>query len=365
MLLSNPNENEVEVTLIGTGGGYGETLLLKIGKDDWVIIDSCINPNNKIPLSLEYLKKIGVDYSSVKLVICTHWHNDHILGLGEVLKVCENAEFAFSAVSDLKKFLRLCGLDEKKYHKGSISSTTEFSKCIDIVTSKGAYCKKAMHDMLLLRVDFKGLNFELYSLTPSPKTVADFETELSELISEFGSRNTAVIKKSPNEKSVALLLKFGEHRVLLGADLESGKSDDEGWRFIANKSNVVDSVKSKLFKVPHHGSKSSYLPKIYEEIVEKNSILKIAPFANSKLPKIEMLEIFESHSENIFLTSNQNVSKKPKKRDKSIEKIIDRSILNISEVKFIPGIIQSRLDLSVPNPIWKTELFENAFKYKS
>ncbi|MBL0279793.1 MAG: hypothetical protein IPQ11_05550 [Bacteroidetes bacterium] len=164
MLLSNPNENEVEVTLIGTGGGYGETLLLKIGKDDWVIIDSCINPNNKTPLSLEYLK------------------NRCIGGVGGG---GWGGGGGFLWAVRAKKFLRLCGLDEKKYHKGSISSTTEFSKCIDIVTSKGAYCKKAMHDMLLLRADFKGLNFELYSLTPSPKTVADFETELSELISEL------------------------------------------------------------------------------------------------------------------------------------------------------------------------------------
>lgn len=108
-----PNENEVEITLIGTGGGYGECIIVKLGISDWFIVDSCINPNTKEPLAIEYLKSINVNYSNdVKQIICTHWHDDHIRGLSTILELCPNAEFAPTRVNDIQKFYQLIGFDE-------------------------------------------------------------------------------------------------------------------------------------------------------------------------------------------------------------------------------------------------------------
>ena len=59
LITNPPKKNEVEVTVIGTGGGYGESIVIKASSDSWVIIDSCIDPESKEPLSIEYLKKIN------------------------------------------------------------------------------------------------------------------------------------------------------------------------------------------------------------------------------------------------------------------------------------------------------------------
>lgn len=311
MIENSPTSSDVEITLIGTGGGYGETILLKIANDTWIIIDSCIDPFSLKPLALEYLNTIAVDFSKVALIICTHWHNDHIKGLANVLSLCPNAEFCFSAVHDLDKFLLLCELDSTKSSKGSISSTNEFSECLEIINNRGTFFTKAQSNLVLLSLKEAGIHFELFSLSPSPKTVSDFDSEISQLITEFGQRNTSIIENSPNDKSVVLLLKFGEHRIILGADLEVGKTENEGWKYIIKHSKVIDEKKAKLYKVPHHGSSNGYLKEIFDILVDKNSVLKLTPFRSSDLPRQEMLETYSTHSDLIFLTSSASTSMKP------------------------------------------------------
>ena len=57
----------------------------------------------------------------------------------------------------------------------------------------------------------------------------------------------------PNDASVVLAAQVGEHRVLLGADLEMRGDAGMGWTAIVNAANAGD-VKHQGFKVPHHGS---------------------------------------------------------------------------------------------------------------
>ena len=37
--------------------------------------------------------------------------------------------------------------------------------------------------------------FSVFALSPSPKTISDFDSEISQLITEFGKRNIAIINK--------------------------------------------------------------------------------------------------------------------------------------------------------------------------
>lgn len=361
LITNPPNENEVEVTLIGTGGGYGESIVIKAYKDSWIIIDSCIHPETKEPLSIDYLKKIGVDLNKVELIICTHWHNDHIKGLHKALLLCPNANFCFSQVHDLQKFLFLCELDHSKIEKGTIGSTNEFAKCLQIINERGQINRFAMCDNVVFLKKAE-IDFVIYALSPSPKTINDFNIEISQLITEFGNSNVAMPNNSPNDKSVALQFNFGNNTVLLGADLEIGENNDTGWRHIINYCQVVDRVnKSKIYKIPHHGSHNGYLKDIFDILVNDEGILKITPFNSSGLPRQEMIDIYKNHSSNIFATSNPKPSTRAKRRDMALEKFIDRTA-TITEIKFNFGIIRSRIDYTVKNSEWKTELFEAAIK---
>ncbi|RYJ44521.1 MBL fold metallo-hydrolase [Flavobacterium beibuense] len=363
MLEIAPNSNEVEVSLIGTGGGYGESIVLKLSKNDWIIIDSCINPKNKKPLPLEYLESINVHPENIKLIICTHWHDDHIKGLSNILYKSENTSFVTSLVRDLKQFLLFISLDHQKSIKGGMRSTEEFGKCLQILNDRNKKIDYAIYNQLLYRNIEDKYTFELYSLSPSPKTIDDFQGEISTLIDNYGKRSFRPTYNSPNEKSVALLLKFNDQRIILGSDLEIGNNEEQGWLHIIKNSLVFDNEKAKIFKLPHHGSQNGYHKDLFDKYIDSNPILKLTPWnKNTILPTAEMIKIYNQHSNDIYITSKIISNSKPKKKDKSIEKIIKRFSISLNEVKYNKGIIRSRIDYTNPESNWNTEIFESAIK---
>jgi glyoxylase-like metal-dependent hydrolase (beta-lactamase superfamily II) len=87
MSFDQPNSEILEVTVIGTGGGYGESVVVHLGNGKWIVIDSCIDPKSRISLPLLYLNKIGVNVPrDVVIILCTHWHDDHLQGLFQLLE---------------------------------------------------------------------------------------------------------------------------------------------------------------------------------------------------------------------------------------------------------------------------------------
>ncbi|MFP4844289.1 MBL fold metallo-hydrolase [Winogradskyella sp. PE311] len=363
-----PSNDEIEVTLFGTGGGYGESIVIKINNDEWVIIDSCINPKSKIPLALNYLKKIGVNLSrDVKYVICTHWHNDHVKGLSNILRVCKNAVFCMPSVSDTKKFLKLVNLDYSKIEKGSISSFNEFKDCLDLINQRKSKTIRRLKSDLVIYSDemilsnHSKIKVELFSLSPSEAVILNFDKEISTLFRDFNLSKKLVTEKSPNDKSAAIYFKYGDFSALLGADLEISKKEDEGWKDIYNNSVVIKN-KSIIYKIPHHGSSNGYEKTIYEGLIEPNAITKFSPWnSGSKLPRPEMVDKYKGHSDKVYITSPIKLNNKSKKRDKSIEKIINLFSRKLIEVKFEEGIVRSRHSILDPDNI-KVETFGNAFK---
>lgn len=362
MLTALPSLDEAEITLIGTGGGYGESIVVHLGNNEWAVIDSCIDPFTKESLPLKYLKDLGVDIKqSVKVVLCTHWHDDHLLGISQLFNEAESAEFCWAETTDKKKFLQLVELDYNKLPKGaSNSSTLEFGACIEIARSRNTRLKLAKENTTIWANGTIGaLRSEIISLSPSDKTILNFHAEISELITEYGPLNKKIVAPSANAKSIAIYLKLGAHRAILGADLEISTDPLEGWHNILDKCHVIDK-KASLFKIPHHGSSNGYLEEVWTKLLESNPVANLTPWnRNTKLPKIVMLKKFCSHSDKVYMTKMME-SSKPKKRDKKIEKTIKSLGYKISEVKFLHGIVRCRIKIADPEDSWKVELFENA-----
>lgn len=361
-MMDNPANDSAEVTLIGTGGGYGESIVIHLGNQEWAVVDSCINPATKKSLPLEYLKQLGVDVAKqVKLIICTHWHNDHILGISELLEASVNAKFVMARPSDKSKFLLLVGIDSGKAKFGeSASSTTEFKSCIEILSNRDSINMQAQANRLLYKNDYS----EIYSLSPSDFTLSEYDKEISELITKFGASRFKLLVKDPNSKSVVLFIKLGNHRILLGADLMVSADDREGWLCILKDALVVDKPAS-LYKIPHHGSLNGFHILIWEKLLEKNPVAKLSPWNRKlKLPELEALEKFCDLSEKVFMTS-KHVNLKPRKRSKRIEKLVTRFRKSLYETKFDAGYIICRVNMKCETPDWDVKLLDSAFHVNS
>src|SRR5438876_12006346 len=90
---TRPREDEIEVSLFGPG--FGESVVIHVGGNDWVIVDSCKNPDTKRAVALDYLEAIGVNVASdVKLIVASHWHDDHIDSLSQIYDRAQHAVFA-------------------------------------------------------------------------------------------------------------------------------------------------------------------------------------------------------------------------------------------------------------------------------
>ena len=132
-----PGPNEIELTL--TGPGYGECLISHIGNGDWIIIDSCLD-KQKLPAALSYLRSLGVDPAkNVRLVVATHWHDDHIRGMGDLVETCVEANFWCSAALCEEEFLAMVGAVSKRPMSRIKSGMQELYKVFTLLYERASH----------------------------------------------------------------------------------------------------------------------------------------------------------------------------------------------------------------------------------
>lgn len=343
-----PLKNVAEVTLLGAGA-YGESTVCHVGEGKWIIIDSCINPDEKdTPLPLLYLNSIGVSPDNIVLIICTHWHDDHIKGLSKILEEAKNSDFCISRAHDKSKFLRFVGLDAGKSIN---SSTKEFTNCLEILKSRGKFFLDALEDRPLLKAG----SSDIICLSPSDYTTQQHDVLISELITEYGQPNKKIPYFSPNSKSIVIFAKLGYHRAILGADLEIGNNNNEGWLKVIKNTITIDK-KSSLIKISHHGSENGYHIDIWNNLLSDNPVSKITPWkkGGNSLPEASMVLKYLAHTNQLYMTEII-LSNKQKERDSKIEKLIKQFKPNLQEIKYKLGIIRSRINMDDYASEWQVE----------
>lgn len=220
-ITKGPLFDEIEVSLFGPG--YGECVLLHLGFSDWIIVDSCLNRDKRPPV-LEYLRALGQDPAQiVKLVVATHWHDDHIGGLGMLFKECQSARFACSGALNSLEFLTLV----KAASVNSMMRTSgvkEFSDVVDTLEQRsksrsrlGSPTLASANKILWERHKINGQSFgaEIRSLSPSDSAVTRTQFDIASLFPKVHEPKRRVSPRSPNHSAVALWVTAGDSRILL------------------------------------------------------------------------------------------------------------------------------------------------------
>lgn len=368
-----PEQDEIEVSLFGPG--YGESVLLHIGSNKWIIVDSCIDPATESPAPLSYLRRINVAPEiAVKQIIATHWHDDHIRGLATTLRECKSSEFICSAAQTSKEFFTLvCA-----YGTRSMMDSTgveEFYEILKILQNRndnqGSQLippKFAIEDRCLWQNNPKpgdqSQPCTIFALSPSDASVLLAHMGIGKLIPQVGETKRRVPSLGPNHAAVVLLVKIGDDSILLGADLEETRSSRTGWMAIIN-SETRPKGKASFFKIPHHGSVSADNSQIWTLMLEPDTISALTPFVSGRifLPTKDDVARICHNTDKAFSTG---IVKYPKsrRRPKMVEKQLKEMGLKLRQTYCSLGQVRIRGRYIDKKINWTVQLLDGAVHLK-
>lgn len=358
-----PGLDELEMTVFGPG--VGECIVLHLGNNDWIIVDSCMLPTDAAPVALQYLNRIRVDASrNVRWVIATHWHDDHIAGLAKILKECATARFAMSAALSAQQFVQLVlEVDDQNRLVKHSSSASELAGILEVLKSRGvgpyvvgpsAYAQDGSR---LFQGGYDG-SAEVWALSPSAATVTNASANLAErLLTQGDSRRFK--RFSPNDLSVAILVKAGGYSLLHGADLENTVAAEFGWKAVLG-SALRPNAPAQGFKVAHHGSQNAHHDDIWRFLLVPRPIALLTPYAKLRnpLPTENDVQRVKGLAAKTYCTTWPPSTRPPRRR--GVDGIVGGATRARRAVNRSSGHIRLRLKLTEPLAAPRIELFGNA-----
>jgi beta-lactamase superfamily II metal-dependent hydrolase len=343
--MTPPKPSELEVTLLGPS--VGECIVIHY-EDMWFVIDSCVDRESRQPAALLYLESIGVDPSKIKFVACSHWHDDHIRGLSEILAAAPNAKFCMSNALASNEFVSLLNAysDGSSNEPPFTSGVAELTQCIKILKNRNSPPKLAGQDQrLYMSEDGKA---EFWSLSPSSENTAKSLIRLASLMPPLWTNKFTLPAKGPNHLAVAMHFRAGEHSVLLGSDLEEHGNPLTGWSAVLSSAEKPPH-KAGLYKVAHHGSATAEHNGIWTDLLTPTPLAILTPFTRSGLPRNEDIDRIKNHANRVFITAHG--AKPAVRRTGALAKMIKSK--NMSVVNLNPGTLQCRIDWATPNAEWQ------------
>lgn len=347
-----PSATEIEVSVFGRG--FGESILVHIGDAQWILIDSLADRDG-VPSPLRYLSEIRVDLRvALRLILATHWHDDHIEGLSELYHQAPNALLAMPQAmnaDEVTAFIaRAAGGGSEKISSG----VQELNKIADIQQTEGrASIRLAKVNTVLLRVLEMSHRHpvSVEAVSPNDADVQAFITSLAAApLIQPGRR---VMPFSQNDVSVALWISVGPHNLLLGADLENSGDPQRGWQAVLNSPAPLAGCAS-FIKIPHHGSQNGHHQPVWDTLLSKEPFAALTTWNRGrKLPTIADATRILSLTPNAFVTSS--FERKSPRRPAAVERTLREAGIDIKAKQPSAGQIRLRLDLSDSRANWTVE----------
>jgi len=352
---TRPAEDELEISLFGPG--VGECIVVHLGENNWMIIDSCLNPETRNPIALDYLTYLGVNPSeSVKLIVITHWHSDHINGIGTIVDSCPQMRICYSSALLKKEFIALVNLfsGNNSIVDRNTSTTREMSHIMKTLQKR---CNKnhdynidkmipTTADRILFRRSLNKIQVEVIALAPSSKSIHNSLLEFASLMPKPGDLRQVIPSPSPNHNAIPLWVKFGNVFLLLGADLPETTDLATGWSaIVSSKIKHWENGKAIIFKIPHHGSQTAHSQDVWNELLspEPISILTTKLGGRSSIPKARDIDRIKKLSSSVFSTNEPQSNRI--KRDRTVEKTFQGVIKRRKVIGNKVGQIQMRVNL--------------------
>jgi Metallo-beta-lactamase superfamily len=303
------------------GRGFGEAICVH-HDGEWIVIDSCVNPETDEPAVLSYLKSIGVNPSeSVRLVLITHWDDDHVQGIAQIVAECDRSTVACSMALDRKEIFEF--VVQQGRARGRLGSGVDELRAVLFLcrsTDRLTWAKAR----LPLHPRVAGGEHKVIALSPSDDAVSRSIESIIERATKskvaFPRRYRA--PEGPNGASVAATVPKGETSILLGADLENSHNPQTGWDAVL--ASARPSKSASIVKVPHHGSEGAHHDGVWEHMVDEGSVAIVTPWvlAGGHLPLKRDLDRLRGVAGRVYLTAMPALRKA--RKDSEVEKFITK-----------------------------------------
>lgn len=312
------------------GRGQGESVLVQLSEDDWMIVDSCTN-DNKEPAAIRYLIDIGKNPADVvKLIVISHFHNDHIKGMSKIIDICTKADVCIS--SALNTFEFHAYLSAISSPDINISQTSEMKAILNQVgLFKGP---RKLRFAIADRHLYKNGDVSVVSLSPCDNDIKESDSNFASLL-EVNNKMSDVSKSAalinPNHYSIVLRIfdDKSQSEMLLGADLEVSKTG--GWDEVCNCNLSPKPNRVNVFKIPHHGSITGFHEPTWQHLINSSPECVMTTFNTHNLPTPEMQEKYKVKAKNLYCASTPKNYTPPE----NLREIVKTLSKTKSTVKFL------------------------------
>lgn len=345
-----PARDVLEFTLIGPG--YGETMVLHLGYGNWIVVDSCEDETGQ-PQALGYLENIGVDpETSVVLVVATHWHDDHIQGMGRLVEVCRRATFSCAAALTAREFIATARALSNRHLSGVGSGLAELHATLLTLRDRKVQPARAVPN----RIVFESDKCSVRCLSPSDRVFDDFLQQVDHLRGPVGCNKHRLPELRPNKLSVTLWVTVQDTALLLGSDL-----DKAGWIQVVNLPFRAGRLAS-VFKVPHHGAPDAHEPRVWQEMLGSLPQAVLTPWTRGGRwrPSPNDAQRILASTSNAYATAVPPTLTQPEaKRDVLIRRTLSGTRTNVRSIATQAGAVRLRRAIGADGE-WDVGLFGGA-----
>jgi beta-lactamase superfamily II metal-dependent hydrolase len=354
MLTDRPHPDQFEFSLFGPG--VGECSAIHLGYDEWMIVDSFIDKATKSPIAKVYLDSIGVGLENIKVILVTHWHDDHIKGISDII---QQSPYAIVCVTS------------------AIYSPAILSALAPWIQSSDIHALRCLSELVKIRnlADFQPIlagdgtmlyrsqqiDTEVISLSPSGTDVLSSAHHLAQASGgKYAQRLPSI---GPNETSVVASIKSGSIRLLLGGDLPVGGNPGSGWQAALNSFQRLNQQRHHAYKVAHHGSSNSDLDQIWNDLLIAHPYAALTPFRACKNSPPTDSDIARLNSRNatVFLTSSA-ASARFTHPNPAVQRTMLDNTKSIQSLRGRPGQVRFRAPVHAPFSEWQVALSGDAKK---